>query len=79
MRSLLSCIFLLAGLSVAWGQPQSGRSGIFDYYLFTLSWSPEFCHSHPNAGECTSRQSLWLHRSWAVAAVFQWPIPGTLL
>ena len=24
-------------------------SGNFDYYLFTLSWSPEYCHGHPNA------------------------------
>ena len=24
-------------------------TGNFDYYLFTLSWSPEYCHGHPNA------------------------------
>jgi ribonuclease T2 len=54
VKNLLSCVFLLAALSVAWGQPQSGKPGNFDYYLFTLSWSPQFCHSHPNAVECTS-------------------------
>jgi ribonuclease I len=33
------------GPLVALGQPQSGRPSNFDYYLFTLSSSPEYCHS----------------------------------
>ena len=29
---------------------QSSRAvGQFDYYLLNLSWSPEFCHSHPDS------------------------------
>jgi ribonuclease T2 len=28
-------------------QPSATQN--FDYYLLNLSWSPEFCHSHPNA------------------------------
>lgn len=31
------------------GDPQQSRgtTGEFDYYLLTLSWSPEFCKTHP--------------------------------
>jgi len=35
-------------------QHQSGQPGAFDYYVLALSWSPEFCHSHPSKPECTS-------------------------
>src|ERR1700740_378358 len=31
-----------------------GQPGDFDYYVLALSWSPEFCHSHLSAAECTS-------------------------
>lgn len=33
-------------------QAGSGKPGVFDYYLLTLSWSPEFCHSHRDKPEC---------------------------
>jgi ribonuclease T2 len=36
----------------------------FDFYLLNLSWSPEFCHSHPDAAECASRPSFVLHGLW---------------
>ncbi|WP_433971742.1 ribonuclease T2 family protein [Tunturiibacter lichenicola] len=36
----------------------------FDYYLLNLSWSPEFCHSHPNATECAQRATFVLHGLW---------------
>lgn len=35
-------------------QRERGQPGAFDYYVLTLSWSPEFCHGHPAAAECTS-------------------------
>ncbi len=55
----------LAMLSfVAWGaqipashhsrQHSDSRPGIFDFYVLTLSWSPEFCHGHPQSPECQS-------------------------
>ncbi len=31
---------------------QGGSPGQFDYYLLTLSWSPEYCHSNPTNSEC---------------------------
>jgi ribonuclease T2 len=36
----------------------------FDYYLLNLSWSPEFCHSHPNATECAQHSTFILHGLW---------------
>jgi ribonuclease T2 len=42
--------------------PQSGTQ--FDFYLLNLSWSPEFCHSHPNAAECASHSTFVMHGLW---------------
>ncbi len=36
----------------------------FDYYLLNLSWSPEFCHSHPGAAECAAHSTFVLHGLW---------------
>jgi ribonuclease T2 len=36
----------------------------FDYYVLNLSWSPEFCHSHPNATECSQHPAFVLHGLW---------------
>jgi len=36
----------------------------FDFYLLNLSWSPEFCYSHPNATECAQHPAFVLHGLW---------------
>lgn len=36
----------------------------FDFYLLNLSWSPEFCYSHPNAAECAQHRAFTLHGLW---------------
>ena len=36
----------------------------FDYYLLNLSWSPEFCRSHPTATECAQHPTFVLHGLW---------------
>lgn len=36
----------------------------FDYYLLNLSWSPEFCYSHPQAAECAAHSTFVLHGLW---------------
>jgi ribonuclease T2 len=45
---------------------QEGCTGNFDYYLFTLSWSPEYCHSHRDAVECGagSHYGFIVHGLW---------------
>ena len=47
----------------AQGAPQPEGSG-FDYYLLNLSWSPEFCYSHPSAAECAAHDAFVLHGLW---------------
>lgn len=42
----------------------SAASPNFDYYLLNLSWSPEFCHSHPDAVECSQHATFVLHGLW---------------
>jgi ribonuclease T2 len=36
----------------------------FGFYLLNLSWSPEFCHSHPAATECSQHPTFVLHGLW---------------
>jgi ribonuclease T2 len=38
--------------------------GAFDFYLLTLSWSPEFCVTHPQAAECAAHPGFVLHGLW---------------
>ena len=43
----------------------TGQPGAFDYYVLELSWSPEFCHSHPTKPECASgRFGFVVHGLW---------------
>jgi ribonuclease T2 len=42
-----------------------GRPGEFDYYVLSLSWSPEFCYSHPAKPECQSgHRGFVVHGLW---------------
>lgn len=50
-----------AGDAHANAQPTGGN---FDYYLLNLSWSPEFCQSHPDAAECATHAAFVLHGLW---------------
>lgn len=45
---------------------QAARPGMFDYYLFTLSWSPEYCYSNRASSECNLGQhyGFVVHGLW---------------
>src|SRR5262252_5239962 len=46
-------------------QGSHGKPGVFDYYLLTLSWSPEFCNSHAGKPECQSgHHGFVVHGLW---------------
>jgi ribonuclease T2 len=73
--SLLTALLLLLPLIAAAGysrhrssnQASQGQPGKFDYYLLTLSWSPEFCHSpaHASKPECQSgHRGFVVHGLW---------------
>jgi len=38
--------------------------GVFDFYLLTLSWSPEYCVTHSGAAECAAHPAFVLHGLW---------------
>lgn len=47
--------------------PSHGASappGVFDYYVFNLSWSPEFCATHISSPECAARPGFIVHGLW---------------
>jgi ribonuclease T2 len=45
-------------------QHASGEPGKFDYYVLALSWSPEFCHSHPSNAQCSGHFGFVVHGLW---------------
>jgi ribonuclease T2 len=45
-------------------QSAPAASQAFDYYLLNLSWSPEFCHSHPTNTQCALHSTFVLHGLW---------------
>ncbi len=53
-----------SGAAAQSGQPQARAAAQFDFYLLNLSWSPEFCSSHPAAAECASHPTFVLHGLW---------------
>lgn len=53
---------------------QSGTPGQFDYYLLTLSWAPEFCHSHGDSPECAGKHfGFVVHGLWPQFTAGGWP------
>lgn len=48
------------------GGPSHAHSapGVFDFYLLNLSWSPEFCSTHPGKPECAAHPRFVLHGLW---------------
>jgi ribonuclease T2 len=80
----IAFLLLLAVVTVAAGsskhhnsnQASQGQPGVFDYYLLTLSWSPEFCHSpaHAQKPECQSgHHGFVVHGLWPQYATQGYP------
>jgi len=42
----------------------NAQPGDFDFYIFNLSWSPEFCHTHPGNAQCAARPGFVVHGLW---------------
>ena len=43
---------------------RSQQAGKFDYYLLSMSWSPEYCYSHSGSPECSRHLGLVVHGLW---------------
>lgn len=62
MRFLaLAVLFGFALLACA---QRPAQPGAFDFYLFTLSWAPEYCHNHRDTWECDGRHGFVVHGLW---------------
>ena len=68
----LAMVMLALGLSLAQSEEKNqsqGQAGAFDYYLLSLSWSPEHCaepagvNDHPQCGE-GRRYGFVVHGLW---------------
>jgi ribonuclease T2 len=54
-----------ASAPIPQSQPNAAASQqTFDYYLLNLSWSPEFCSTHPDKPECALHLGFVLHGLW---------------
>ncbi len=42
----------------------NAQPGVFDFYLLTLSWSPEFCATHVGSPECPAHPGFVVHGLW---------------
>ncbi len=61
---LLLALALTCSASHRHSRSRSGQAGVFDYYVLVLSWSPEFCYSHPGAQECRRHSGFVVHGLW---------------
>jgi ribonuclease T2 len=43
---------------------EQAEPGQFDFYLLNLSWSPEFCATHPGSPECAHHPGFVVHGLW---------------
>lgn len=60
MKTLLSLIVLVISTAVAQAQAQK----TFDFYVMSLSWSPQFCAIRPEDRQCGRDYGLVLHGLW---------------
>jgi ribonuclease T2 len=62
---LPAAIRFAVALALLWPPPaRAQQAGKFDYYLLSLSWSPEFCYSHQSSAECSQHLGLIVHGLW---------------
>jgi ribonuclease T2 len=68
-------VVLLAAAALAEDRTPSGRAGVFDYYLLTLSWSPEFCATHSGDSQCAPQRHFGfvVHGFWPQYDNGRWP------
>lgn len=63
MRTLLLALLLVSGWAAAGSVDTPGE---FDYYVFTLSWSPQYCagKGNPNEPQCARPYGFVVHGLW---------------
>lgn len=51
-------------LACASGAAVAEEPGQFDYWVFSLSWSPQFCKAQPGAEQCKQPRGMIVHGLW---------------
>jgi ribonuclease T2 len=64
LASVLLALSIICSASHRHSGSRSGQAGVFDYYVLVLSWSPEFCYSHPSAAQCSAHSGFVVHGLW---------------
>lgn len=66
LRALLLLLALLATAASARDARPSGTAGVFDYYVLSLSWSPEYCASprRDDEPQCARPYAFVAHGLW---------------
>ncbi|MDD5461093.1 MAG: hypothetical protein PHG00_05615 [Methylococcales bacterium] len=75
IRRILFAVLVLASAAVAAERTEQNEqvcdrntAGQFKYYVLSLSWSPEFCRSHPgnkrNEPQCKQKREFIVHGLW---------------
>ncbi|WP_394754359.1 ribonuclease [Crenothrix sp.] len=60
MKIIFNSLLILATL---YASAQAAQKP-FDYYVLSLSWSPQFCTTHPKDSQCTREYGIVLHGLW---------------
>lgn len=60
-RMLIGVLALLGATGPALAEDVPGQ---FDYWILSLSWSPQFCKSNPGAEQCGQPRSFIVHGLW---------------
>src|SRR5229473_2691520 len=74
-RAMKTARWILLLIGVAAMAQRAGKPGEFDYYLLTLSWSPQFCAGHWNDPQCTGPRKFGfvVHGMWPQFKNGSWP------
>jgi ribonuclease T2 len=63
-HALLKGLFSLLLLASLYTPAQANQQRPFDYYLMSLSWSPQFCSTHQQDPQCSRHYGVVLHGLW---------------
>lgn len=71
----LAAVLLILATAMPMFAQKKGKPGKFDYYLLTLSWSPEFCSTKPSDPQCTGTRkfAFVVHGMWPQFQNGTWP------
>jgi ribonuclease T2 len=82
---LFTALSVLSPLAEAARRHATGQPGAFDYYVLSLSWSPEYCHSQADTEQCSGERHFGfvVHGLWPQYRNGSWPeycanVPGPI-